>query len=137
MRRALALAVVFVCVVGSALEARAHGMHGFRHGGFGHRGAVLPDSLTLTDAQQSQLSALRDSMAQQEMTLRQGYRDSLLAVLTAEQRAALDSVRAGCRGGYRTPVSLDLADDTLGTAADPATATQATSWGEVKGATPR
>lgn len=109
MKKTWILASALLVVAASAMEAGAHGRGGgMRRGGMG---MGLGNQLGLTTEQQTQLSALRQTFAEQQQALGEEYQAAVEAVLTAEQKTALETARGSHRRGVA--VNLNLSADQL------------------------
>ena len=88
----------------------------------------LVDPLGLTEDQQAQVQALREDLHEQKQALREQFRADFEAILTAEQLAILEAIKAK-RGSKEE-------DETTETAAagKATTSVEQTSWGRVKDA---
>ena len=87
--------------------------------------AAIENPLGLTEDQAEQVQALKEDLREQKQALRDQYRTGFEAILTAEQLATLEQIKAD-RG------SQEAAETTKTAAAGKATAVEQTSWGRVK-----
>ena len=87
--------------------------------------AAIENPLGLTADQAEQVQALKEDLREQKQALRDQYRTGFEAILTAEQLATLEQIKAD-RG------SQEAAETTKTAAAGKATAVEQTSWGRVK-----
>ena len=87
--------------------------------------AAIENPLGLTADQAEQVQALKEDLREQKQALRDQYRTGFEAILTAEQLATLEQIKAD-RG------SQEAAETTQTAAAGKATAVEQTSWGRVK-----
>ena len=98
-----------------------------KHGKRGKHKTSLVDPLGLSEDQQAQVQALREALQEQKQTLREQFRTDFAAILTAEQLAILEAIKA--KRGTKEK------DETTATAAGKATTSvEQTSWGRVKDA---
>ena len=101
-----------------------------KHGKRGKHKDSLVEQLGLTEEQQTQIQALRETLNEQRQALREQYWTDFEAILTAEQLATLEEIKAN-----RSCYSKDSEEETETTetaAAGKATAVEETSWGRVK-----
>ena len=87
--------------------------------------AAIENPLGLSADQAEQVQALKEDLREQKQALRDQYRTGFEAILTAEQLATLEQIKAD-RG------SQEAAETTQTAAAGKATAVEQTSWGRVK-----
>ena len=87
----------------------------------------LVDPLGLTEDQQAQVQALREDLQEQKQALREQFRADFEAILTAEQLAILEAIKAK-RG------SKEEVEKTETAAGKATTSVEETSWGRVKDA---
>ena len=87
--------------------------------------AAIENPLGLTEDQAEQVQALKEDLREQKQALRDQYRTGFEAILTTEQLATLEQIKAD-RG------SQEAAETTQTAAAGKATAVEQTSWGRVK-----
>ena len=87
--------------------------------------AAIENPLGLSADQAEQVQALKEDLREQKQALRDQYRTGFEAILTAEQLATLEQIKAD-RG------SQEAAETTKTAAAGKATAVEQTSWGRVK-----
>ena len=87
--------------------------------------AAIENPLGLSEDQAEQVQALKEDLREQKQALRDQYRTGFEAILTAEQLATLEQIKAD-RG------SQEAAETTQTAAAGKATAVEQTSWGRVK-----
>ena len=87
--------------------------------------AAIENPLGLSADQAEQVQALKEDLREQKQALRDQYRTDFEAILTAEQLATLEQIKAD-RG------SQEAAETTQTAAAGKATAVEQTSWGRVK-----
>jgi Spy/CpxP family protein refolding chaperone len=96
IRTSVAMAAL---VLAMAVAAVAHGgrMGGKERMGDAHR-ASLTELLGLTEDQQAQLTTLRETYGERKQALREDKRAAVEAVLTPEQVATLETLRADAEG---------------------------------------
>lgn len=110
MRKTWILAGAVLVVAVSAMEAGAHGKGGGRGMGMGpgFRGAgprvSLGTQLGLSTEQQTQFDALKATFEEKEQALRDEEQAAAKALLTEEQKTALDADATAGRGHHRGPV---------------------------------
>ena len=88
----------------------------------------LVDPLGLTEDQQAQVQALREDLQEQKQALREQFRADFEAILTAEQLAILEAIKAK-RGSKE-----EVEKTETGAAGKATTSVEQTSWGRVKDA---
>ena len=102
-----------------------------KHGKRGKRGkhkTSLVNPLGLSEDQQAQVQALREALQEQKQTLREQFRADFAAILTAEQLAILEAIKAK-RGSKE-----EVEKTETGAAGKATTSVEQTSWGRVKDA---
>ena len=87
--------------------------------------AAIENPLGLSADQAEQVQALKEDLREQKQALRDQYRTGFEAILTTDQLATLEQIKAD-RG------SQEAAETTKTAAAGKATAVEQTSWGRVK-----
>ena len=99
-----------------------------KHGKRGKHKTSLVDPLGLSEDQQAQVQALREALHEQKQTLREQFRADFEAILTAEQLAILEAIKAK-RGTKEKDETTEAA-----AAGKATTSVEETSWGRVKDA---
>ena len=88
----------------------------------------LVEQLGLSDDQQAQIQALREGLNEQKQALGEEYRAGFEAILTAEQYATFEEIKAN-RGSHSKGSEEESETAAAGKAT---TAVEETSWGRVK-----
>lgn len=99
-----------------------------KYGKRGKHKTSLVDPLGLSEDQQAQVQALKEALHEQKQTLREQFRADFAAILTAEQLAILEAIKAK-RGSKE-----EVEKTETGAAGKATTSVEQTSWGRVKDA---
>ena len=99
-----------------------------KHGKRGKHKTSRVDPLGLSEDQQAQVQALKEALHEQKQTLREQFRADFAAILTAEQLAILEAIKAK-RGSKE-----EVEKTETGAAGKATTSVEQTSWGRVKDA---